>query len=107
MKKLVAIAVLVGACAVGRAQMVMSSQTLVQAVEQHGSSGTSMEPASTPVPMLMTERGAWTLMLHANVFVADTQQQAEDPRNRDAFFSTNWVMPMAQRKLGPGTLTLR
>ena len=107
MKKLLAVAMLFCAVAMARAQSVMSSHTLVQAVEQHGSSGTSIEPASTPVPMLMTERGAWTLMLHANVFAADTQQQANSPRNRDAFFSTNWVMPMAQRKLGPGTLTVR
>ncbi len=89
--------------------MVMSSDTLIEAEQQHGSSGTSIEPASTPVPMLMTTRGAWQLMLHGNAFAADTQQQANKPRNRDAFFSTNWIMPMAQRKLGPhgGQLTVR
>ena len=89
------------------AQMVMSSHTLIEAEEQHGSSGTSIEPASTPVPMLMETRDGWQLMLHANIFVADTQQQADAPRNRDAFFSTNWIMPMVQRKLGPGQLTVR
>ena len=51
------------------------------------------------------------LMLHANAFAADTQQQASSPRNRDAFFSTNWIMPMAQRGFGArgrgGELTLR
>ena len=46
-------------------------------------------------------------MLHGNGFVADTQQQAQSERGRDAFFSTNWVMPMAQRSVGPGTLTVR
>jgi hypothetical protein len=89
----------------------MSAHTLIEAVEQHGSSGTSIEPASTPVPMLMTKRGAWQIMLHANAFAANTQQQADSPRNRDAFFSTNWIMPMAQRTLGGhgqfGRLTLR
>ena len=29
------------------------------------------------------------------------------PRGADRFFSTNWFMPMAQRKLGPGVLTTR
>ncbi len=90
-----------------RAQTMMSADTLIEAIQQHGSSGTSIEPASTPVPMLMTQHGAWRLMLHANAFAANTQQQANSPRNRDAFFSTNWIMPMAQRELGPGQLTVR
>ena len=99
---------LLALCSVGvRAQMVMSANTLIEAEQQHGSSGTSIEPASTPVPMLMTARDGWQLMLHMNAFAADTQQQADSPRNRDAFFSTNWIMPMAQRKLGPGQLTVR
>ncbi len=94
-----------------RAQSVMSAHTLIEAEQQHGTSGTSIEPASTPVPMIMTQRGPWRLMLHSNAFAANTQQQANSPRNRDAFFSTNWIMPMAQRNLGPhgkgGELTLR
>jgi hypothetical protein len=89
------------------AQMVMSARTLIEAEQQRGSSGTSIEPASTPVPMLMQQKGAWRLMLHANAFAANTQQQVNSPRNRDAFFSTNWIMPMAQRKLGAGQLTVR
>jgi hypothetical protein len=97
---------------VAHAQMVMSAGSLMEAEQQHGSSGTSIEPASTPVPMMMTERGGWRLMLHANGFAADVQQQAVKSatygeRGRDAFFSTNWVMPMAQRRVGPGLLTLR
>ena len=99
------------ACVGARAQMVMSASTLIEAEEQHASSGTSIEPASTPVPMIMMERGGWSLMLHANVFAADVQQQASGERGRDAFFSTNWVMPMAQRSFGAdgrgGQLTLR
>ena len=99
------------ASASAHAQTIMAAHTLVEAIQQHGSSGTSIEPASTPVPMLMTARGSWRLMLHANAFAANSQQQADSPRNRDAFFSTNWIMPMAQRSLGPngrgGQLTLR
>ncbi|MGI4827996.1 MAG: hypothetical protein ACRYFU_07380 [Janthinobacterium lividum] len=104
-------------CAQAQTQTVMSAHTLIQTEEQHGSSGTSIEPASTPVPMLMTVRDGWQLMLHANAFAANTQQQADSPRNRDAFFSTNWIMPMAQYAFGSarpdgdgstgGLLTLR
>jgi hypothetical protein len=94
------------------AQSVMSAHTLIEAEQQHGSSGTSIEPASTPVPMMMSERNGWRLMLHANAFAANTQQQADTergmpPRDRDAFFSTNWIMPMAQHKLGAGEFTVR
>jgi hypothetical protein len=77
----------------------------VEAIEMHATSGTSAEPNSTPAPMMMTMRGNWMLMFHANAFVADTQQTS--PRGGDKFFSTNWLMPMAQRSLGPGQLTLR
>ncbi|MEO8869215.1 MAG: hypothetical protein ABI357_00135 [Granulicella sp.] len=83
----------------------MHPQNFLQQIQHHGSSGTSAEPNSTPVPMWMTMKGPWMLMFHANAFVADTQQTS--PRGADKFFSTNWLMPMAQRTLGPGQLTLR
>ena len=55
--------------------------------------------------MLMTKKGKWNLMFHANVFVLDEQQSS--PRGGDKFFSTNWFMGMAQRPLGPGVFTAR
>jgi len=113
MKQLILPALLL-ACSpvVANAQMAMSATTLIEAEQQHSTSGTGIEPATTPVPMLMAAYGKWRLMLHANAFVADTQQQAswssgEAERGRDAFFSTNWVMGMAQRKLGRGQFTAR
>jgi hypothetical protein len=88
-------------------QMNMSGKatSFVESIERHASSGTSAEPNATPAPMLMTMRGDWMLMLHGNAFLADTQQTS--PRGGDKLFSTNWVMPMAQRQWGPGQLTLR
>jgi hypothetical protein len=83
----------------------MQPQTFLRAIVHHASSGTSAEPDSTPTPMLMTQKGAWMLMFHANVFVLDEQQSSS--RGGDKFFSTNWFMPMAQRELGPGVLTIR
>ncbi len=81
------------------------ASALADTVQQHVSSGTSAEPAATPMSMLMSERAGWQLMFHANAFLADLQQTS--PRGGDKLFSTNWVMPMAERRLGPGSLTLR
>jgi hypothetical protein len=83
----------------------MHPQTFLQQIEHHASSGTSAEPDSTPTPMLMEMKGKWMLMFHSNVFIVDTQQTS--PRGADKFFSTNWFMPMGERQLGPGQLTLR
>jgi hypothetical protein len=83
----------------------MNPRSFLQQIEHHASSGTSAEPDSTPTPMLMSMQGRWMLMFHANAFVVDTQQTS--PRGGDKLFSTNWFMPMAQRELGPGQLTLR
>ena len=78
---------------------------LITAILQHTDSGTSLEPVSTPVPMLMTTAGKWRLMFHGQAFINELQQSG--PRGADKFFSTNWFMPMVQRDLGPGQLTLR
>ncbi len=106
--------------------------TLIETELNHTNSGTSIEPASTPTSMIMSHRGSWMLMLHGSAFITDTQQHAasnpsplpfttclqfdvacNNPvvRGGDKFFSTNWLMPMAMRQLGPngryGQLTLR
>jgi len=83
----------------------MHPESFPQEIVRHGTSGTSAEPNSTPVPMLMTAKGAWMLMFHANAFVIDEQQSS--PRGGNKFFSTNWFMGMAQRPLGPGVFTAR
>ncbi|HEX3107787.1 MAG TPA: hypothetical protein VHU41_01755, partial [Thermoanaerobaculia bacterium] len=68
-------------------------------------SGTSMNPQSAPMEMSMTQHGGWMVMLHGLAFVNDVQQSG--PRGGDKFFSTNWGMAMADRKLGDGHLMLR
>lgn len=82
-----------------------ASTTLIDEIEEHSSSGTSVEPDSSAVPMLMTMRRGWMLMLHGVAFV--NEQQQSGPRGADKLFSTNWAMGMAQRRAGPGTVTLR
>ena len=80
-------------------------KTFIEEIKHHATSGTSAEPNSTPTPMLMTMKGRWMLMFHANAFIADTQQSS--PRGGDKLFSTNWFMPMAERSVGTGEFTLR
>jgi hypothetical protein len=83
----------------------MNSGSLIETLEQHAGSGTDVQPSSTPTEMLMQSRGNWTFMFHGEVFLSEMQQTG--PRGANKFSSTNWFMPMAQRKLGRGTLTLR
>jgi hypothetical protein len=80
-------------------------ETFIEEITLHGGSGTSAEPNSTPIPMVMSMKGQWMLMFHANIFVLDEQQSGA--RGGDKFFSTNWFMGAAQHKLGPGTFTGR
>lgn len=89
----------------GMHAMPMQPASFLDVIEQHAISGTDVEPTSTPLPMLMITRNNWTLMFHGTAFLNDIQQSG--PRGADKLFSTNWLMPMAQHRLGRGTLTLR
>jgi hypothetical protein len=68
-------------------------------------SGTAQTPRSTPAWMLHQRRGPWTFMTMGQAFLTHTQQSG--PLGGDKTFSGNFVMPMASRRLGRGTLTLR
>ncbi len=85
--------------------MNMSQHSLVENIPGHTSSGTSVQPNSSEVRMLMTTKGKWRLMFHGEAYLNLLQQSG--PRGADKVFSTNWFMPMAQRDLGPGQLTVR
>ncbi|HKS66128.1 MAG TPA: hypothetical protein VJR26_02735 [Candidatus Acidoferrales bacterium] len=89
----------------GGGSMHAQPETFEEEIVHHTSDGTSAQPNSTPAPMLMSTKGAWSLMFHANVFLVDEQQSSR--RGGDKLFSTNWLMPMAQRSLGAGTFTAR
>ena len=79
--------------------------SFIDLLQQHQGSGTAAMPASTPAEMFMFSKGSWTFMFHGEAFLDEIQQSG--PRGSDKFFSTNWGMFMAQRKLGHGTLTLK
>jgi hypothetical protein len=85
--------------------MHMQSGSLIELLLQHATSGTDAQPNSTPFQMLMTTKKGWTLMFHGEAFLNEIQQSG--PRGHDKLFSTNWWMPMAQRKFGKSTLTIR
>jgi hypothetical protein len=62
------------------------------------SSGTAVNPAAWPMPMIMKPLGSWTTTYMAQAFLNDTQQSG--PRGGDKLFSTNWFMANAEHQLG-------
>jgi hypothetical protein len=68
-------------------------------------SGTSWQPASTPLFMSHKQSGDWLLMFHYNAVVGVNSQGG--PRGVTKFESANWFMPMGYHKLGKGTVQLR
>lgn len=84
--------------------MPMESDATSELLMRHAS-GRSMNPAAAPMHMSMSRLGEWDVMLHGLAFVNQVQQSG--PRGRDKLFSTNWIMAMADRKVGTGHLMLR
>lgn len=68
-------------------------------------SGTSWQPASTPMYMLHKQSGDWLVMFHYNFVVGMNSQGG--PRGVRKAESANWLMPSAFRRVGNGTLELR
>ena len=68
-------------------------------------SGTSLNPASSPMNMIHLDAGRWRFMIHGVAFLEDTQQSG--PRGRDKLFSTSWFMTEAERRVAGGTFALR
>jgi hypothetical protein len=79
--------------------------SFIEAILHHATSGTSAQPNSTLEPMIMRPMGKWLFMFHGTAFVSALQQSG--PRGYDKLFSTNWFMPMAQRRFGRSEFTLR
>jgi hypothetical protein len=69
------------------------------------SSGTAVQPSAWPMPMVMTNAGAWNLMWMGQAFLVDTQQTG--PLGYDKLYSTNWGMLGAMHRLGRGGIMLR
>jgi hypothetical protein len=54
-------------------------------IQHHSTSGTTAEPNSTPIPMLMTLKDRWRLMFHAEAFLSALQQSG--PSGADKVFT--------------------
>lgn len=67
-------------------------------------SGTSVNPASAPMPMRMLSRGGWNLNFMGNAFVTDTQQSG--PRGGDKLYSANVFMTSAEHSIGRGAFLI-
>jgi hypothetical protein len=61
-------------------------------------SGTSVNPDSWPMPMIMTHLGSWNTMFMGDAFIVDTQQSG--PRGGDKLYSTNVFMASAEHRAG-------
>ncbi len=61
-------------------------------------SGTSQNPASWPMPMIMTHSGNWNLMFMGLGFISSIQQSGQ--RGGDKIYSTNWFMASAEHRIG-------
>lgn len=67
-------------------------------------SGTSINPASSPMNMVHFTAQNWRFMVHGIAFVEDIQQSG--PRGGDKFFSTSSFMADAEHPLGGGVFSL-
>jgi len=61
-------------------------------------SGTSSNPASWPMPMVMTHFGSWNTMFMGAGYIVNTQQSG--PRGGDKLYSPNWFMASAEHRVG-------
>src|SRR5271166_2281744 len=68
-------------------------------------SGTSRNPASWAMPMLMTRAGSWDLMFMGTAFIVDTQQSG--PRGGDKLYSPNAFMFNVEHSLAGGSFMIQ
>lgn len=107
-----------GMSGMGRADanslMVMSREGMDIRVGRSGSnafamgqmgSGTSWQPSTTPMYMWFKASGKWLIFFHGDMKLGVNSQGG--PRGVTKLESQNWFMPMAFRRVGPGTLQLR
>jgi hypothetical protein len=99
------------ACASARAQHDMANMpdmpgmSHTAAAQPMQASGTSFNPAASPMAMIPLHAGSWNLMFHGVVFLTEIQQTG--PRGADKFASMNWFMGEASHPLGGGTFSVR
>src|SRR5689334_18808541 len=87
-------------------EAVHETSGFITQILSHDTPGTSAKPDSVSEPTFMQSLShGWMFMFHGVAFL-NLQQQC-GPRGGDELFSPNWSMPMFQRPVGRGQLTLR
>ena len=81
------------------------AETLLDRVRPMEASGTSWQPAQTPMAAMHSVLEGWHVMAHTAIFAGYDFQTGD--RGEDAFFSTNWIMVSGRRPLGGGEISLR
>jgi hypothetical protein len=87
--------------------LVLAMPATAQEHHPEESSGTSWQPAATPLTGAHAQAGGWMLMGHANLFVQFLYESGDVHRTSHQAGSINWFMGMAERPLGGGRLALR
>lgn len=87
------------------AQHDMSNMPGMTMTEPMAASGTSVNPASSPMNMIHLSARGWSFMFHGVAFVTDIQESG--PRGADKFLSMNWFMGEADRPFAGGTFSVR
>lgn len=78
--------------------MQMPSSNLAGSFLMNLASGTAVNPAGWPMPMIMKPLGSWNAMFMGQAFLVDTQQSG--PRGGDKLYSANWFMANAEHAVG-------
>jgi len=86
------------AVSAAHAQMNMVDMNAASMDLANMASGTSVNPDSWPMPMIMTHFGSWNTMFMGEAFLVDTQQSG--PRGGDKLYSPNWFMASAEHRAG-------
>jgi hypothetical protein len=89
------------------ALLVLAMPAAAQQHRAEESSGTSWQPAATPMSGIHAAVGDWMFMGHANVFAQFLYESGEVHRTSRQFGSINWFMGMARRPLGRGRVGVR
>jgi hypothetical protein len=64
----------------------------------NAASGTSVNPDSWAMPMILAHLASWNAMFMGGAFLVDTQQSG--PRGGDKLYSPNWLMTAAEHRAG-------
>jgi hypothetical protein len=78
---------------------------LLDRVRAQEASGTAWQPAETPMTGFHFRDQGWDFMAHAAIFAGFDWQEGD--RGDNALISTNWIMLMGRKPLGPGEISLR